>query len=83
LLHRRGGGKCATIVLAIGVRGLVEALNAGLTQHHETAVKFCQLVFAQNGFRIRSARHEKQDIIFAFCSLFERDQRKAALIVVH
>jgi hypothetical protein len=52
LLYRRGGGKCATIVLAIGVRGLVEALNAGLTQHHETAVELCQLVFAQNGFRI-------------------------------
>jgi hypothetical protein len=79
----RGGGKCATVVLAIGVHGLVEALNAGLTQHHETPVKFCRLVFAQNGFRIRSARREKQDIIFAFCSLFERAQRKATLIVVH
>jgi len=68
LLYRRGGGKYATIVPAIGVRGLLEALNAGLTQHHETAVKFCQVVFAQNWFRVRSASHEKQESIFAFYS---------------
>ena len=30
LLYRRGGGNGATIVTAIGVRGLVEAFNAGV-----------------------------------------------------
>jgi hypothetical protein len=48
LLYRRGGGNGATIVPALGVRGLVDAFNAGIMQHGKAPVKFNQVCFRRS-----------------------------------